>query len=273
MDQFPSRRKYQMLRFAFSTARRQRLTACTGVVVLALVVPPAFGAPSVTAQIAKVTKLATKADKNATKALTLAKTASAATAGAAGEKGATGPAGPKGDAGAAGATGPAGPAGAKGDKGDTGATGAVGPQGPAGTPGVQGPAGPSGSSTAYIATDGDGVANPGNALTQTLDPTVTKILPDAGKYVVNATASFERLGGDGTVHCELIQTHGTTDTTLDASSNYLYSTIPNQQAAYSAAITAAANDEISVQCKVMSASPQVDVTRTNLTILPVGSFE
>lgn len=142
-----------MLRSAFSTARRQRLAVCTGVVVVAIAVPPAVGAPSVTAQLAKVTKLATKADKNATKAIALAKSASASASGANGANGANGsagPAGPKGDTDAAGPAGPAGPKGdagapgAQGPKGDKGDTGAQGPAGAQGPVGPQGPAGPAG---------------------------------------------------------------------------------------------------------------------------------
>lgn len=278
MDQNNSRRKSQMLRSALSTARRQRMAACTGVVVLALAVPPAFGGPSVTAQLAKVTKLATKADKNATTALKLAKSASAASA--TGAAGATGPAGPKGDAGAAGAQGPkgdTGAAGATGPKGDTGAAGAQGPKGDKGDTGSQGPvgpAGPSGSSTAYVATDGDGTAQPGNALTDTFDPTVTKILPDAGSYVVIGKVSSENLGVFGaSVICELVHLSDATRVVLDSSKDSIPSSGQTATAAFNAAVTVAANDSIAVECKVPPGGYSVDVTRTNLTILPVGAIE
>ncbi len=270
-----------MLRSAFSTARRQRMAACTGVVVLALAVPPAFGGPSVAAQLAKVTKLATKADKNATTALKLAKSASAASA--EGAAGAAGPAGPKGDTGAAGAQGPkgdTGAAGATGPKGDAGATGAQGPQGPkgdkgdTGSTGPVGPAGPSGSSTAYVATDGDGTAQPGNALTDTFDPTVTKILPDAGSYVVIGKVSSENLGTFGaSVICELVHLHNATRVVLDSSKDSIPSSGQTATAAFNAAVTVAANDSIAVECKVPPGGYSVDVTRTNLTILPVGAIE
>jgi hypothetical protein len=132
-----------MLRSLVSTARRQRFVAFLGVVVLALAVPPAFGASSVTTQIAKALKLATKANAtattantNATKALTLAKSASTGTAGEKGATGAAGPAGPTGATGAAGPKGDTGAAGAKGDKGDTGAPGAPGAPGAKGADGV-----------------------------------------------------------------------------------------------------------------------------------------
>lgn len=280
MDQRSGRRTEQMLRSAFSTARRQRLAACTGVIVLALAVPPAIGAPTVPAQIAKLTKLAKKADKNATTALKLAKTASSATA--AGAAGAAGPAGPKGDTGAAG---PAGPAGAKGDAGATGATGAQGPKGDKGdtgatgatgapgAPGAPGPAGPAGSAAAaFTATDGDGTADPGDGLTTAFAPMVTKILPDAGSYAIIGKASFEALTGNTTADCELVRHSGLTRTVLDSSSNYILSSSQATGASFTAAATVAANDSIAIECK-SDVATTIDVTRSSLTILPVGSIE
>lgn len=271
-----------MLRSAFSTARRQRLAVCTGVVVVAIAVPPAVGAPSVTAQLAKVTKLATKADKNATKALNLAKTASGSAAGANGAAGATGPAGPagpggpKGDAGAAGAAGPAGP------KGDTGATGAQGPQGPAGAQGpkgdkgdkgdtgLQGPQGPAGSSTVYAAEYGDGTFDSNDWITSSFQNFGTKTLATAGAYVINAKAQFKAINPDN-VTCELTKTSGAARTVLDTSTNYLLGN-HSGGAAYTAATTVAASDVIALECKEDVAG-NIDVTRTSITILPVGSIE
>ncbi len=270
-----------MLRSAFSTARRQRLAACTGVVVLALAVPPAFGGTSVTSQIAKLTKLTKKADKNAKTALKLAKSASAATSsgatGAAGPKGDAGPAGPAGPAGAKGDAGAAGATGAQGPKGDTGATGAQGPKGDkgdTGSTGPVGPQGPSGSSKVYVATDGDGNVQPGNELTSDFDPSVTKILPDAGSYAVMAKVSSENTGAFGaSVICQLVHISGATTVVLDSSRDSIPSSGQAATAAFNAAVTVAENDSIAVECKVPPGGYNVDVTRTNLTILPVGTIE
>ncbi|MDQ8042987.1 MAG: hypothetical protein AAGC46_14035 [Solirubrobacteraceae bacterium] len=187
-----------MLRSLVSTARRQRFVALLGVIVLALAVPPAFGASSVTAQIAKALKLAKTANTNATKALTLAKTSSAGATGAkgaTGASGATGAAGPAGPAGQTGAAGPAGPTGAKGDKGDTGAQGPQGPAGPAGTS----PAG-GGLPKALSAT----LAPSTLAAAYGSDP-LTFATPLANtSYVVNAHVRIDNTGGGAAnVDCEL----------------------------------------------------------------------
>lgn len=270
-----------MLRSAFSTARRQRLAVCTGVVVVAIAVPPAVGAPSVTAQLAKVTKLATKADKNATKALNLAKTASGSSAGTAGAAGAAGPAGPKGDTGAAGPAGPAGP------KGDAGATGAQGPQGPAGAQGpkgdkgdkgdtgLQGPQGPAGAATGYVAAAGNGSADATPVLDSSASE-VSKVLPKAGSYIVNAKISLLAVAGSGGIaSCELVHLDGTaTPPVLDSSQNLIGGPPNATGASYTAGVTVAAGDAISLNCKALGGTGgNLDVTRANLTILPVGSIE
>lgn len=250
MDQSFVPNEGAMLRSAFTTARRQRLAVCTGVVVLAVAVPPAFGGPSVTAQLAKVTKLATKADKNATKALTLAKSASASTAGAAGAQGAAGPAGPKGD------TGAAGPAGAAGPKGETGATGAQGPQGLQGPQGIQGPKGDTG---AKGDPGQDGVAKAIHAQM----PAAQLLLPEYGPgpilselpepntaYALTAHIALDNANDAGakTVNCELRA--GTT--VLDAGRvSHMYNLYSNNitLTGFAPAAATPASAEIGVFCK------------------------
>ena len=184
-------------------------------------------------------------------------------AGPAGPTGATGPAGAKGDDGATGAT---------GANGATGAAGTQGPAGPPGPPGAAGPPGPAGSSTVYVATDGDGTADPGDGLTTAFATMVTKILPEAGAYAITGKASFESLTGNATVDCELVRESGVTPTVLDSSSNYFFGSGQGAGASFTAAVTVAANDTIAIECK-SDVATTIDVTRANLTILPVGSIE
>lgn len=255
-----------MLRSAFTTARRQRLAVCTGVIVVAVAVPPAFGGPSVTAQIAKVTKLATKADKNATKALTLAKTASASTAGAQGEKGATGPAGPKGDAGAAGATGP---------KGETGATGPQGPKGDTGAPGApgaQGPAGPAGAPGQDGAAKSLFATLPRQQLNNTYGASpLVSVTPDANTaYVVTAHVAADNPSGNSslTLNCEL----RAGSTVLDTGSQYPFHGNYSANVTLTSLIAATATPDdakIGVYCKDDAASPSLwgKITITGVSVV------
>jgi hypothetical protein len=254
-----------MLRSLVSTARRQRFVAFLGVVVLALAVPPAFGAASVTSQIAKALKLATKADKNATtanananKALSLAKSAST---GATGEKGATGatgpggPAGPTGPAGSKGDTGAAGPAGAKGDTGETGAPGAPG------APGADGAPGPAGSAKVYAATDIRDAADPmDNVLGDVMTKTAGLDLP-AGSYLVNAHISFAVVGSTDTASCRLVKG----STVLDESRGFVFT---NGEDASFTAVTTTGAATIELDCKGSGAG-NLAYPRVTLNALPV----
>lgn len=253
-----------MLRSLVSTARRQRFAAFLGVVVLAIAVPPAFGAPSVSSQIKSALKLATRADKNATAALKLAKTASTSTAnGTAGEKGAKGDAGAPGASGAKGDAGPAGPTGATGaagPKGDTGATGSQGPQG------IQGPAGtpaPAGSGAkGYLA------KLSADLPIDTTGVDVTVIgTPGAGSYTVNGNVELTANASDG-ITCQLVAGSATLDSTTIGNINQ------NQRAVVNlvGAGTIAASDDLKIRCTSMTADIALVAIRSNLTAVSVGTL-
>lgn len=250
-----------------STARRQRLVAAAGIVSLAIAVPPAFGAPSVTKQVAQALKLAKKADTtakkadaNATKALSLAKTNSTGAPGSQGPKGDTGPAGPTGPAGATGATGAAGP------KGDTGATGATGAQGPQGIQGPAGPAAPAGGgATVYADTD---VPDPAVDFDNTLNPTLAKIVSvtvPAGSYVVSGHLAV--MGSSDVAFCEL--RNGST--VIDESK----ARVPSDGGAdvgFQAATTTSASTEVSVWCRSGGNTNNLLVQRANLLAQTVSTI-
>jgi hypothetical protein len=162
----------------------------------------------------------------------------------------TGHQGPQGPAGAIGATGPEGPAGPQGPLGLTGDIGPMGPQGPQGVPGSdgatgpQGPAGPQGpvgltGATGPAGPQGvPGVAGPDAAVRVTASPytffngvtvvvfpraefsqgaalwdvaTPTMLKPTtAGRYQINAGATFENISNFGSFRRLIIRKNGIT---------------------------------------------------------------
>ncbi len=256
-----------MVRSLVSTAWRQRLVALLGVVALALTVPPAFGAPTVPAQIKSVLKIAKRADKNASAALKLAKTSAttpASSVGATGPKGDTGAAGPAGVVGATGApgaqgdTGAAGANGAPGVKGDTGLTGATGATGATGPAGAPAPAG-AGSKGFVDKLGGEiGLITGGEDIL--LIPT-----PGAGSYVVTATIEFRADGADSPT-CSL---SGATEFDSTTIANVYQNTRATMT--LNGAATIGAGDDLKLHCLSVGDN-QLKATRANLTAISVGTL-
>lgn len=250
----------------------QRVLALLSVLFLALAVPPAFGAPSVTSQVKKALKLATAANKNAKLARQAADAAIKKTNGlnpATPASGARGEAGPQG---ANGATGPQGPAGAQGP---VGAQGPAGPQGAKGDQGVPGPQGPAGGGATVYATNwiagGDvpriklaKVAVGPPAVTAT--PVIGKDVP-AGSYLMNTSLSFRNESAVRTVVCTA--TAGAT--VIDqGTASPAGSSMAN--IALTGAVTLAAPGRIEVACHTQ-VDQMSEVLSASMTALPVNAVQ